>query len=144
MGWGSVLLPTHNGHPLSAVSDSKQGAESSHLFFVNMINTTTKHQEYQRTEAIATVTHSPKVWVGASPPRVDYKHNGHWVGGTHKQRLLCTQNMQCPIPFPLPLFSPWASQLLNSLPMGEKRGMVNGMGQCFAAHTQWASLVSCE
>ena len=41
-----------------------------------------------------------------------------------------------PSPSPFPLFSPWAGQLLSSLPMGEKRGKGEGDGAVFvAAHT---------
>ena len=76
---------------------------------------------------------------GQQPPRVEYTHNEHWGCANPKQRVLCKQNIQCPIPFPLPLFSPCAGQLLSSLHMGEKRGRGKGMGQCFAAHTQWAA-----
>ena len=82
---------------------------------------------------------------GSSPPRVEYTHNEHWGCVNPKHRVLCKQNIQCPIPFPLPLFSPWAGQLLSSLPMGEKKGEGEwGWGSVVAAHTQWAALVSAE
>ena len=52
------------------------------------------------------------------------------------KEFCANKNIQCPIPFPLPLFSPWAGQQLKSLPMGEKRGRGKGMGHCFCCpHT---------
>ena len=48
----------------------------------------------------------------------------------------CANKNHCPIPFPLPLFSPWAGQQLKSLPMGEKRGRGEGMGHCIFLFAQ--------
>merc|ERR1711911_314191 len=63
----------------------------------------------------------------------------------HRQRQ-CPIQIKSPVqtentvphPLPLPLFSPWAGQLLSSLPMGEKRGRGRGWGSVYVVHTQWA------
>ena len=44
-----------------------------------------------------------------------------------------------PSPSPFPLFSPWAGQLLSSLPMGEKRGKGEGDGAVLWLPTHWAT-----
>ena len=66
---------------------------------------------------------------GSSPPRVEYTDNEHWGCVNPNERVLCKQNIQCPIPFPLPLFSPCAGQLLSSLHMGEAEEKGGG-GAC--------------
>ena len=124
------VLPTHNGQPLSTVSDNKNLCIILAYLFVKLINTTVKHPDYQRKEASTHDSQSPKVWGGSSPPGVDYKHNEHLVGDNPKQRVLCKQKCSAPSHSPFPFFSPWASQLLSNLPMGEQRGRGKGMGQC--------------
>ena len=64
-----VLLPTHNGQPLSAVRDSKKLCIILAYLFVNLINTKVSHPDYQRKEASAHDTQRPKVWGGQQPPR---------------------------------------------------------------------------
>ena len=102
--------PHTMGSPCGVWERAKNWGAFRHLF-VNLISTTVRHP-------------------------VDYKHTEDWVCGNPKQRVLCKQKKHCPIPFPLPLFSPWAGQQLKSLPMGEKRGRGKGMGHCFCCpHT---------
>ena len=62
-----VLLPTHNGQPLSAVRDSKKLCIILAYLFVNLINTTVKHPDNQRKEASTHDIQSPKVWGAAAP-----------------------------------------------------------------------------
>merc|ERR1711911_261619 len=61
--------------------------------------------------------------------------------------IVCGQHKHCPIPFPLPLFSPMG-RLLSSWPAhGEKRGRGKGMGHWFfclhrTLYLGWALSVS--
>ena len=123
------LLPTHNGQPLPLLRENEKLCIILSSYFVKLINTTVRHPIIPKQYVRSDVLQSPNAW-GQQPPRVEYTHNEHWGCANPKQRVLCKQNIQCPIPFPLPLFSPCAGQLLSSLHMGEKRGRGKGMGQC--------------
>ena len=118
-GMGHCFCCPHTmGSPCGVWERAKNWGAFRHLF-VNLISTTVRHP-------------------------VDYKHTEDWVCGNPKQRVLCTQHMHCPIPIPLPpFFSPWAGQLVSSLPMGEKLGKGEGMGAVLVAgHTQLGSPMS--
>ena len=57
-------------------------------------------------------------------------------GAILMKEFCANKKTSAPSPSPFPLFSPWAGQLLSSLPMGEKRGKGEGDGAVFvAAHT---------
>ena len=55
------------------------------------------------------------------------------------KEFCANKKTSAPSPSPFPLFSPWAGQLLSSLPMGEKRGKGEGDGAVLWLPTQWAA-----
>jgi len=60
-------------------------------------------------------------------------------GAILMKEFCANKKTSAPSPSPFPLFSPWAGQLLSSLPMGEKRGKGEGDGAVLWLPTQWAA-----
>ena len=135
---------THNGQPLSTVSDNKKLCIILAYLFVKLINTTVKHPDYQRKEASTHDSQSPKVWGGSSPPGVDYKHNEHLVGDNPKQRVLCKQKYSAPSHSPFPFSHHGQASCSTTCPWVSTREGGRGWGSVCAAHTQWAAPVNCE
>ena len=129
------MLPTHNGQPLPLLRENENLCIILSSYFVKLINTTVRHPIIPKQYVRSDVLQSPDAW-GQQPPREEYTHNEHWGVPILNKESCANRTYSAPFPCPFAIFSPWAGQLLSSLPMGEKRGRGEGMGQCLCCpHT---------
>ena len=67
-GWGSVLLPTHNGQPLPLLRENEKLCIILSSYVVKLINTTVRHPIVPKQDVRSDVLQSPTMPGGSSPP----------------------------------------------------------------------------
>ena len=122
-GMGQCFVASHTvGSPDKGQCKLKKCAESSHCF-------------------VRKPSHNSLC--GRIRKREERKAFG--CGAILMKEFCANKKTSAPSPSPFPLFSPWAGQLLSSLPMGEKKGKGEGDGaDHFVAPTQWATQTGSE
>ena len=159
------LLPTHNGQPLPALSDNKKRCRIQPSFCqADKHNSQAPILANQLCKCTCIADHIGLVGWGSSPPTPppSIHPTPPSPPPTHPKKNRITRcigyvavlntescahrTFTAPIPIHLfPFFSPWAGQLLSTLPMGEKKWeMGDGTGAVCLLPTQWSAIASSE